>query len=364
MKMDETAAYIALNALSSIGPNNFHHLLARFGSAAAVFKADKSALTAVEGVGPKTAEQILQSTPEKTAAAEQKRAEKEGMEILTTFDERYPKNLKACHNPPPALYVAGTLGEADRLAIAVVGTRSPTPYGKIMGENFSATLAKRGFTIVSGLARGIDTAAHRTAIEAGGRTIAVVGCGLDICYPPENRDLFAKIRGHGAVVSQFPFGTEPEKWNFPIRNRIISALSIGVLVIEAGDKSGTLITAYGALDEGREVFAIPGRADSPKSVGCHRLIQKGAKLVTSPDDVIAEFPPEVQALTQKPADPARYALTSPAQSIVALLGEGERHVDFIIGETKLPPSVALGLLLELELKGVIRQLPGKLFAMR
>jgi DNA processing protein len=362
MKRDETGAYIALNALPAIGPNNFYNLLARFGSAAAAFGAGKDALTAVDGIGPKTAGQILQCKPEETAARELKTAERLKIDILTVFDERYPKNLKSSHNPPPVLYVAGTITDADRLALAVVGTRSPTPYGRIMGENFSATLAKRGLTIVSGLARGIDTIAHRAAIDAGGRTIGVTGCGLDICYPPENQDIFTKIRSHGAVVSQFPFGAEPEKRNFPIRNRIISSLSIGVLVIEAGDKSGTLITAYGALEEGREVFAIPGRVDSPKSIGCHRLIQKGAKLVTSPDDVVAEFPPEVQALTQKPETKKGMDLSADARAIMSLLNEGERHIDFLIGESKLPPSVALGILLELELKGAVRQLPGKFFA--
>jgi DNA processing protein len=212
------------------------------------------------------------------------------------------------------------------------------------------------------MARGIDTTAHQAAIKAGGRTVAVLGTGSDICYPPENRELMQKIKSHGAVVTQFPFGTEPDRQNFPVRNRIISGLSLGVLVVEAGDKSGTLITAYGALDEGREVFAIPGRADSSKSIGCHKLIQKGAKLVMSPDDIIAEFPPEIQEFVRRAEPVVEHRLGKDAENLVALLKENERHIDFIIGELNLPSSVVLGILLDLELKGVVRQLPGKYFA--
>jgi DNA processing protein len=362
MRLDEVDAYIALNSLSLIGPNNFHNLVARFGSCANAFGVNAESLRSVSGIGPKSAEQIAACKPEDVAQRERKLAKKENVRILTIMDDDYPKNLKASHPPPPVLYVAGELREEDAIAIAVVGTRAPTPYGKIMGENFSATLAKRGFTIVSGLARGIDSTAHRSAMDAGGRTIAVVGTGLDSCYPPENRELVKKIIKQGAVVSQFPFGTEPDRQNFPIRNRIISGLSLGVLVVEAGDKSGTLITAYGALEEGREVFAIPGRADSSKSIGCHKLIQKGAKLVMSPDDVVSEFPPEIQALVVRPESVAPTGLSGQAGDLVALLHGQERHIDFIIGELKLPSSVVLGILLELELKGVIRQLPGKYFA--
>ncbi len=362
MTTSEIDAYIALNSLPAIGPSNFYNLRSRFGSCAAVFDAGGESLNEVNGVGPKSAEQIMQCKPAEAAQRERKRAEKENVRIVTTMDDGYPKNLRASHSPPPVLYIAGTLADADIIALAIVGTRSPTPYGKIMGENFAATLARRGFTIVSGLARGIDTTAHRAAIEAGGRTIAVLGCGLDLCYPPENHDLFKKILSQGAVISQFPFGTEPDKRNFPIRNRIISGLSLGVLVVEAGEKSGTTITAYGALEEGREVFAIPGRADSPKSIGCHRLIQKGAKLVMSPEDVVVEFPPEVQVLTQKPGAVGTLDLSENTQKVLATLSGEERHVDFIINKLQLPPSVVLGVLLELELRGIVRQLPGKLFA--
>lgn len=361
-RLDERDAYIALNSLSLVGAVNFRNMLTVFGSAEAVFGADAETLRRIQVVGPKTAEQIVSCKPGDASAREKKLAKKEGVEIITTLDEAYPKNLLASHPPPPVLYVAGDLIKEDAIAMAVVGTRNPSPYGKIMGENFSATLSKRGFCIVSGLARGIDTTAHQSALRAGGRTIAVVGTGLDLCYPPENRELVQKIKSHGAVVSQFPFGTEPDRQNFPVRNRIISGLALGVLVVEAGEKSGTMITAYGALDEGREVFAIPGRADSPKSVGCHKLIQRGAKLVVSPDDVVAEFPPEIQAVVRRPESAEENNIGKNAEAIVELLKGEERHIDFLIGELKLPSSVLLGLLLELELKGFVRQLPGKYFA--
>lgn len=363
MSMDEAGAAIALNALSAVGPATFQRLRARFGSCAAVFGVGEETLKQVEGVGPKAAAQVAACDPGRVAERERETARKRGAFIVTLFEEGYPRNLRAAHQPPPALYVAGTLREEDALAVAVVGTRGPTPYGKIMAENFSAALSRRGLAIVSGMARGVDTTAHRAAIDAGGRTIAVLGSGLDVCYPPENRDIYARIAGQGAVVSQFPFGTEPDKRNFPIRNRTISGLSLGVLVIEAGEKSGAAITAYGALDEGREVFALPGRIDSAQSVGCNRLIQRGAKLVTSPDDVVSEFPPEVQAALSAPSGKGAVPLSPDAEKLAALLGSGELHIDQLIDASGLSSSVALGLLLELELGGVVRQLPGKLFAL-
>lgn len=364
MKISEADARLALNALSSIGPANFHHLLNRFGSAADALAASAAALEETPGIGPKAAAQIVACDGARTAARERAIAEKEGVAIVTLLDDGYPNNLKMAHTPPPALYIAGEIRREDALAIAVIGTRSPSPYGRIAAENFTAVLAKRGLTIVSGMARGIDTMAHRAALAAGGRTIAVLGSGLDRCYPPENKDIFKQIAKSGAVISQFPFGAEPDKRNFPIRNRIISGLSLGVLVIEAGEKSGTMGTAYGALDEGREVFAVPGRIDSPKSIGCNRLLQKGAKLVISPDDVVGEFPPEVRAaLAASGADGAHAPLSPDAERIVALLKNGERHVDHLVEGSGMPSGVVLGILLEMELRGTVRQLPGKLFAL-
>ncbi len=363
MSIAETDAYIALNTLGSIGPVNFHNLLRRFGCAAKAFKASASQLEEVPGIGPKTASQIAACKPEKTAARERDAARKTGASIVTLLDDGYPKNLTLSHTPPPVLYIAGKVVSEDALAVAVIGTRSPTPYGRIAAENFTAMLAGRGLAIISGMARGIDTLAHKAALAAGGRTLAVMGSGLDKCYPPENSGLFKEIAAAGAVISQFPFGAEPDKRNFPIRNRTISGLSLGVLVIEAGEKSGTMITAYGALDEGREVFAVPGRIDSPRSVGCHRLIQKGAKLVLTPDDVVNEFPPGVRAVLAAPGTKETPPLPPDAERVLALLREGEQHVDTLVEQTGLPSGVLLGILLEMELAGRVRQLPGKLFAL-
>lgn len=364
MKISEADARIALNALSNIGPVNFQHLLNRFGSAADALAAPSAALEETPGIGPKAAAQIAACDGAKTASRERAIAEKAGVSIATMMDDSYPANLKLAHTPPPVLYIAGEIRREDALAIAVIGTRGPSPYGRIAAENFTAMLARRGLTIVSGMARGIDTMAHRAALEAGGRTIAVLGSGLDRCYPPENGELFKQIARSGAVISQFPFGAEPDKRNFPIRNRIISGLSLGVLVIEAGEKSGTMGTAYGALDEGREVFAVPGRIDSPKSIGCNRLLQKGAKLVISPDDVVNEFPPEVRAALAAPgAEEPRAPLSPDAGRIAELLRNGERHVDYLVEGSGMPSGVVLGILLEMELRGTVRQLPGKLFAL-
>lgn len=366
MSLTERDAHIALNSLPAIGVNNFHNLIERFGGAADCFGAGEVALREVKGIGPKTAQQIRSCKPQKTADKETEKAAKKKARICTQLDDDYPANLKTLFTSPPVLYIAGAIIEEDAIAIGIVGTRRATPYGRIITEDLAATLAARGLTIVSGFARGIDTFAHRAAIEAGGRTIAVLGCGLDVCYPPENSALFEKVTQHGAVVSQFCFGTEPEKRNFPVRNRIISGLSLGLLVTEAGEKSGALITAYASLEEGRELFALPGRADSPQSAGTNKLIQKGAKLVTCADDVIEEFLPGVRSLLEKgdkgEAATGKFSLSGDEEKLVSLLTDGEKHVDYLIGNSGFPSGVVLGLLLELEIKGSVKQLPGKLFA--
>ncbi len=365
--MNEKDALIALNACIGIGVNNFINLLERFGSAADVFSASKADIQTVEGIGPKVAERVPVCKPQEVADREKRLAEKFKTTIVTYKSERYPANLRLFHKSPPVLYIAGEIMEIDRIAIGVVGSRKPTPYGRIAGEKLSRELSETGITIVSGLARGIDSVAHKSALESGGRTIAVLGTGLDRVYPPENAKLFDEIEKRGAVVSQFSFGTEPHKMNFPIRNRIISGLSIGVLVIEAGEKSGSNITAYASLEEGREVFAVPGRIDSSMSIGPNRLIQRGAKLVTSTEDIIEELSPEVRAVIGKSEEKSRenlgLNLSTPEEGkILELLEGAERQVDYLIEKSGLPSGLVLGILLELELRGTIRQLPGKLFA--
>jgi len=323
-------------------------------------------LEEVKGVGPKTAEQIASCKADLVAGDERKKAEKDGVRLITLLSDDYPRNLRYSYRPPPVLYVAGTIKAEDILSVAVVGTRNCSPYGRIATERMVRPLVEKGFTIVSGFARGVDTIAHRISLEDGGRTIAILGSGIDIIYPPENRNIFEKITQNGAVVSQFAYGTEPDKRNFPMRNRIISSLSLGTIVIEAGEKSGALITAYASLEEGREVFAVPGRIDSSISAGTNRLIQKGAKLVMTAEDVIEEFSPEIQNLMSLESEDKKGAaedtsLEKDEKTILGYLEGCERNIDYLIENTDLPAGVLLGTLLEMELKGLIRQLPGRLF---
>jgi len=324
-------------------------------------------LCEVAGIGVKTAKQIASSKPQEIADNQKRQADKHNAQIVTLLSDNYPHNLKLLFKSPPLLNVAGEILEEDRLAVGVVGSRKPTPYGRIATERLTSSLASKGFTIVSGFARGIDTISHNTALQSGGRTIAVLGGGIDRLYPPENRDIFKEVIKNGAVVSQFPFGAEPHRMNFPIRNRVIGGLSIALAVIEAGEKSGALITAYASLEEGRDVFAVPGRIDSPMSVGTNRLIQKGAKLMASADDLIEELPEAVRLLlNREPAKKDFTDKTSPAKkdenALLELLDGEEKHIDYLIEKSALSSGIVLGLLLELELKGRVRQLPGKLFA--
>ncbi len=310
-----------------------------------------------------------------------------GVEVLLQTDPRFPARLKQIPYPPPLLFLKGTLLPQDDLALALVGTRAASYYGLKTCRRLAGCLAVREVTVVSGLARGIDTAAHQGALENSGRTLAVLGCGLDVVYPPENQKLYEQIPAQGALISEFPLGTPPEAQNFPIRNRIISGLSLGVVVVEAGLKSGTSITVRYALDQGREVFAVPGPIDSPTSLGPHRLIQDGAKLVQDPEDIFQELP----ALTkgQRPlfTGPVRVRETPPAEGggptpatvpasasapppaptpedpLLALLGSDPLSLEEIVRTTRLATAAVLSRLTILELEGLIRELPGKRYVL-
>ena len=302
-------------------------------------------------------------------AQECERLEANWAHLVTFGDAAYPDLLRWLPDPPPVLYVRGELLPDDKLAMAVVGSRRPSHYGQLMAKRFGAELAEHGFTVVSGLARGIDGLAHQGALQAGGRTIAVLGCGVNRIYPAEHRRLYDAVRGQGAVVSEFAFDTKPDRWNFPRRNRIISGLSLGVLVVEASDRSGSLHTAHHAVEQGREVFAVPGRIDVESSRGAHRLIQGGAKLVTGVGDVLDELPDAVRtaALQQHAASQALVEETpadlSPQEAqILALLGGEESHIEAVIHASQLPAHVVASILATLELRGVVRQFPGKFFA--
>lgn len=292
--------------------------------------------------------------------------------VVTLVDACYPQYLHHIVDPPPVLYVQGSLHADDGFAVAVVGSRKPSPYGKLTAQRLSAELVQQGFTIVSGLARGIDGAAHQSALQAGGRTFAVLGSGINVVYPPEHRRLAEAISKQGAVISEFPLDTKPDRWNFPRRNRIISGLALGTLVVEASENSGSLHTVRHALEQGREVFAVPGRIDVPSSRGTNGLIKQGAKLVETWADILEEFLASTRAGALQRHRPAEQpqpsstatALTAQEVQVLAVLQGEERHIDVVIQDSQLPAHVVASILVTLELQGLIRQFPGKLFARR
>lgn len=355
--------WLALRAIPGIGVVIFNRLLRHFGSPQAVFQASGAELRRVRGVSAAIAQAIVtfEDWPRWDATLE--RLVAMGGEIITCQDPRFPAALRQIPYPPPFLYILGDLRPEDDLAIALVGTRKPSHYGRKTGYRLAAELARQRVTVVSGLARGIDTAAHQGALEAGGRTIAVLGCGLDVIYPPENKELYRQIPHHGALLSEFPLGAPPEARNFPIRNRLISGLARGVVIVEAGEQSGTHITAQYALDQGREVFAVPGPLDLPGSVGPHRWIQQGAKLVRGAADILEE----VRDLTPPAAAVAPHARVSGPprleDPLLEHLSLTPIQLDELIRLTLLPAPEVLSRLTLLELQGLVQELPGKFFAL-
>jgi DNA processing protein len=360
---EEIFYWVALNQIPGVGSVLFKRLFDQFKSPEAVFRATMNELSRVEGVGEKVAREIQKGPPEEKVERELRLIREAGGKILTFQDAAYPKRLKEIYDPPPLLYVRGELREQDDLALAIVGSRKTSPYGRWITEKISREIAGQGVTIVSGLARGIDSVAHWGALSGGGRTLAVLGCGVDVIYPRENRSLFFKMIERGAILSEFPMGSQPEGIHFPRRNRIISGLSLGVVVVQAGAKSGSLITADYALEQGREVFAIPGNVGADGSGGANRLIKDGAKLVESSEDILEEILPqwkrEKECASELPS-PDRH-LPEEEKSLYQMLGDTPLHIDRIIQESRLDPGKVSGLLMNLELKGLIVQLPGKCF---
>jgi len=371
--------WLKLIRAEGIGPTLLGRLLEYFGDVDRILGASVSALTKIEGIGSKTAELIARSRNAFDAEKELAMADKFGVWVIHLQDERYPPALKAIYDPPPVLYVKGSLTRSDNLAMAIVGSRRCTHYGTEQANRFSHLLASAGFTIVSGLARGIDTAAHRGALAAGGRTIAVQGCGLSNIFPPENKALFEQIVENGAVISELPLGYEPLAENFPGRNRIIAGLSMGVLVVEATYRSGALISAQAAVDNNREVMAVPGRIDSPASAGCHKLLKQGARLVDSIEEVIDALgyvgdglkdhagvaATGAQAKVQRTLfDVSELNLSPEETGILNHLNSEPVHVEDIIQITQLPPGKVHAAVISLQLKGLIRQLPGNMIVKR
>lgn len=357
--MQEREAWLALNMVPHVGPAAFALLLGHFGTARRALKAPLKALERIHSIGPATAKAIRSFPAEETIARERKRMAARGLRFLTLRDAEYPALLREIHQPPPVLYIRGSWTDADRRAVAIVGSRDATPYGRGVADRLGCDLAVRGLTIVSGLARGIDAAAHRGALRAGGRTIAVLGSGADIIYPSEHRKLAEGIAQQGALLSEFPLGTNPHPGNFPQRNRLISGLCLGVIVVEAAVDSGALITANHALEQGREVFAVPGVARGRLSQGCHRLIKAGAKLTERWEDVMEEL--GVQAPTLQETVPQLPPVDGEERRVLSLLREEPVHIDVLIAASKLPVPVVAASLLSLEMKGWVKQLSGKTF---
>jgi DNA processing protein len=356
--------WLALSLIPGVGSILLKRLLDQFKTPEAVFQAPMNELLNIEGLGERVAKEIRKGPLEKAVEKELYLLKEVGGKIVTLKDSAYPKRLRDIYDPPPLLYVRGELKEEDEFAISIVGSRKTSPYGRGMTERMSQELARHGITIVSGMARGIDSLAHWGALSGGGRTIAVLGCGVDVIYPPENRNLFTKIMDHGAVLSEFPMGSPPEGGHFPKRNRIISGLSIGVLVVQASAESGSLITAGFALEQGREVFAVPGNVGAEGSRGTHQLIKEGAKLVESSEDILEEILPQwrrEREPTPRVEGPER-DLTEEERILYERLGETPSHIDVLIRESQFDPGKVSSLLLNLELKGLVSQWPGKCFS--
>lgn len=362
--MEEREFWIALNAVSGMGAGQKLRLINELGSAEEIFRAKAKAASWSE-CRPLFIQNLQFADPEAIVRQEEKKAHLAKAAIITLLDTAFPQLLREIYDPPLALYVKGSLPQDMSRSLSIVGSRRATHYGQLVTERISRDLVACGFLIVSGLARGIDTIAHRSALASAGETIAVLGCGLDIAYPPENKNLMEQIANQGAVLSEFPFGTEPHKMNFPIRNRIISGISAGVLIIEAGEKSGALITANCALEQGREVLAIPGNIYSPTSRGTNQLIKQGARLVEGVEDILEELGISAgehssgTAGSQSP--PSNIKLTREEGKIYALLSYDPVPIDVIIQKSGLCPQDIHTILLTLEMKGIIKQLPGKLF---
>ena len=357
---------ITLTMIPGVGPRTSAALLDRFGSAGRVLGASVALLKEVDGVGRKLAEKIADARREFNAEGERELCRQRGVTLIPKGDPRYPEGLTRIDDPPALLYVRGSIEPTDALAIAIVGSRKCTPYGLRMAEKLGHSLARVGLTVVSGLARGIDAAAHRGALKAGGRTIAVLANGLDEVYPPEHEGLAVEVAASGAVISESPMRQQPMAGLFPQRNRIISGLSLGVVVVEATPRSGSLGTARHAMEQNREVFAVPGPADSLASRGCHRLIRDGARLVESVDDILEELGPLVKEV--RPSEdvtpvrhPAELALSDRERSILGRLDDLPKGVDELIVGTGLTAAQVIATLSILEMRRLVRRVPGNQF---
>jgi DNA processing protein len=353
---------LRLSLVSGVGPRLRKALLDEFGTAGGVFAAAPADVRRVPGIGAELARRIFAARDEIDVQAQIELCAAHGIRILSDHDDDYPRALREIHDPPAILFVRGTILPQDALAVAMVGSRHATHYGIAQAERLAGSLARAGLTITSGLARGIDAAAHRGALAAGGRTIAVLGSGLLNIYPPEHAELAEQVVAAGAVVSEVPPPSPPVAGAFPQRNRIITGISLGVLVVEASTHSGALISARHAMEQGRDVFAVPGPIDSRMSRGCHRLIRDGAKLVETAEDVLEELGPLV-APAQSAAglevhQPAELLLNEIEQQVLSVISPSTTSIDTIVAESGLPAAQVLSTLSVLEMRHLVRRTSG------
>ena len=400
MLSNETVSLIHLNLIQGVGLKTVQVLRDVFGGAERALRATADELRKIDGLSPAICDLLIRKPVLYPIERELELINEYGCQVLTLYDDAYPPHLKGIDSPPLVLYIKGELIPEDSLSISLVGSRNAKDYGRKVSYRLSYQLAQSGLTVVSGFAKGIDTSAHRGALEAGGRTIAVMGNGLSVIYPAENRDIVKKIEASGALVSEFPIGVTPKPNNFPRRNRIISGLTLGTVVVEASNRSGALITARLAAEQGREVFAVPGEIFSELSAGTHRLINNGAKLINTVDDLFNELPryalnqlrsstptslvPDIEtessaepsvekdssklAASQPPAEVQQPVpsipppdLTPDEKVVFDAIEVPSSHIDTIVRATQLPINQVSSVLLMLELKGIIQQLPGKQF---
>jgi len=360
---EDTRYWIALNMIPGVGRERFKRLIEEFGSPKGVLDAPYREIAKVPGIGFITAQAIARGRERIDIDQELDLVQRHKVKIITLADESYPADLAAIFDPPSVLYIKGQLLERDRISIAIVGSRRATTQGKAIARRLSYQLASKGLTIVSGMARGIDSAAHRGALALnGGRSIAVLGCGIDVVYPPENKELMNQIAQSGAVVSEFPMSTPPHGGNFPQRNRVISGLSLGVVVVEAAERSGAMVTVDCALEQGRDVFAVPGSIDGKYSKGTNRLIKQGAKLVQDSSDIVEELGlPLVSSSEGLGEEVAKPSLSPSEETVYQLLSSQPQHIDVLIQKSKISPGQIAGILMNLEVKGLVKELAGKNF---
>ena len=372
--MTEREALIAFNRVQGIGSVTAQQIIEALGSLAAVFEASEKELQSIPGIGVERAALLTQDLRRVSAEEELERASKTGVQVITWDDKTYPALLKEITDPPLVLYVAGDVTALDTPSIAIVGTRHPTVYGRETARRFAYQLGGAGYTIISGLAEGIDTEAHLGALKAKGKTVAVLGSALDCLYPKSNTKLAREIAtSGGAVISEYAFGRQPDRQTFPMRNRIVSGLSRGVLVVEAPVNSGTLITAGQGMDQNRSVMVIPGRIDSAASQGCHKLLKEGARLVTSPEEVIdevqdlfigrsarisTEISKPVKKMEPKEEKKPVPVLTAEERSIMVIVDDGGTPIDVVIRKTGLPAGRVNALLVSLQIKRLMKLMPG------